>query len=324
MKATSRPWARGDVPLVWRSDTCIEMGWPPQQVRIDGVDPAHVAWLVALRGDSTLAQALDAGRTAGLIPSLLQRLVRAAAHCGLMDDASTIPDSLREAPIAVRDALACDIAAARYVYGQEATAVIDRRRSAIVAVEGAGLVADVVAEVLTSAGVGGVIRGPSLHSGSRRHRHAAARHACHVICGAAHPDAASDGDAMALEIPHLAVSAAAGRAVIGPLVVPGRSSCLRCRDLHLADADPTWSRAAVQWLARRPGSVGAGLAHVAGSWAALQVLALVDAGPHRVSVPTLDGALAITLPAALPSWEARPAHPLCGCHWPRTGHGVGA
>ena len=324
MKAILRPWARSDVPLVWRSDSCIEMGWPPRQVRVDNVDAAHVAWLLGLHADATMAEALKAGRSAGLAPSSMRSLVRAAAHCGLLDDASALPEALRDTPLAVRDALACDIAAARFIYGPQAHTVINQRRAATVAVNGSGLLADVVVEVLTSAGIGSIVRERSLHSGSRRHRQSAARHACHVVCDAAHPDAASDVDSLALEIPHLSVSAAAGQAVIGPLVVPGRTSCLRCRDLHLADADPTWSRAAVQWSARKPASVAGGLAYLAGSWAALQVLALVDAGPHHVSVPTLDGALVITLPAAQPTWEARPAHPLCGCRWPHTGRGMSA
>ncbi|MEY3734171.1 MAG: hypothetical protein RL347_1530 [Actinomycetota bacterium] len=291
---------------------------------VDDIDHEHVAWLLALRGEQTLAQALARGRADALKVVTMRRLVRAAIGCGLLDDASTLPRTLRDAPIAVRDAIACDVAAARHIYAQGAHGVIDRRQESSVVVQGNGTVADVAASVLASAGIGRVLPAAVTHSGSRKHRQSAARHACHIICDAAHPDAASGSDAMALDIPHLAVAAAGGRAVIGPLVVPGRTSCLRCRDLHLADADPTWSRAAVQWAARRPSATARGLEHLAGSWAAIQVLSLIDAGPDEACPPTVNGALVITLPAAAPALESRPPHPLCGCRWPRTGRGISA
>lgn len=319
-----RPWARSDVPLIWRSDTCIEMGWPPAEVRLEGVDRDHVAWLLSLKGERTLQRATGEGKAAGLRTATMARLVRAAAQCGLLDDASTLPQSLRESPLALRDSLADDLAAARHLYGTRTHAIIDLRRDATVTVQGDTPLADVVATLLTGAGIGSIVRDQATHSGSRRHRQLGARHACHVLCDAAHPDAAADTDAMALDIPHLAVSAAGPRAVIGPLVIPGRTSCLRCRDLHLADADATWPRAAVQWAARPTARAATGLTHLAGAWAALQALALIDAGSREVQAPTIDGALVVTLPDSMPALQARPPHPLCGCRWPRTGRGMSA
>jgi hypothetical protein len=319
----SRPWTRDDVPLVWRSDTCVEIGWPPRQIRVDGVDHAHIRWLLALGGERALAAALTLGTGQGLSSALMRRLLSAGVWAGLVDDASTLPDSLRDIPVHMRDLVSPDVTAARHLHGATARArdVIDRRRSAEVAVQGDGPVADAVALVLTCAGVAHVVRDQALHSASKRHRRGARDRACHVLCDVAHPDAAADQDAMALDIPHLAVAATGARAVIGPLVIPGRTSCLRCRDLHLADADPSWPRAAVQWSARKPGPVAAGLAHLSGAWAALQVLAVVDAGPAQVYVPVMDGAFIVGLPDAGFTLEPRPPHPLCGCLWPETGSG---
>lgn len=320
----TRPWARDDVPLVWRSDACVEMGWPPLQVRIDGVDRAHVAWLLGLHGDRDLDQALGLGAERGLRPGLMRRLLRAGVRSGLVDDASAMPESLREVPVQVRDLMAPEVSAARHLHGGTARAreLIDRRRRAEVSLQGTGQVADAVALILTSAGVGSVVQDRAPHSSSKRHRRGIGQRACHVLCDTAHPDAASDPEAMALDIPHLAVTVAGARAVIGPLVIPGRTSCLRCRELHLADADESWPRAAVQWATRRPGPAAAGLAHLAGAWAALHALAVIDAGPRLVRVPVMDGALIVGLPDADIRREARPAHPLCGCLWPETGSGV--
>lgn len=322
----SRPWVRDDVPLVWRSDTCVEFGWPPRHARLDGVDHAHVAWLLGLRGQHELAAAVALGTQDGLRPSTMRRLLSAGVRCGLVDDAAVMPAALRDEPVHVRDLVAGDMATARHLHGATAAArdVIDRRRAAEVAIQGTGPVADVVAMVLTGAGVGRVVQDRVTHSASKRHRRAVNDRACHVLCDAAHPDAASDPDAMALDIPHLTVGAIGARAIIGPLVIPGRTSCLRCRDLHLADADPDWPRIAVQWSAHRPGQVAAGLAHIAGAWAALHALAVVDAGPGVVDVPAMDAALIVSLPDAGFHREARPPHPLCGCRWPETGRGTGA
>lgn len=320
----SRPWARDDVPLVWRSDNCVEIGWPPRAARIDGVDRAHIAWLLGLQGEHDLAGVLAAGVRQGLQPALMRRLLVSAVRSGLVDDAGAMPQSLRDAPLHVRDLVAPEVVAVRHLHGAtpRAREVIDRRRSAEISVQGGGAVADAVALVLTSAGIGNVVQESAVHSGSRRHRRTALDRVCHVLCDSAHPDSAADPDAMALDIPHLSVAVNGPRAAIGPLVLPGRTSCLRCRDLHLADADPAWPRVAVQWSARRPGPVAAGLAHLAGSWAALQTLALVDAGPESVHVPTVDGALIVRMPDADVVREPRPPHPLCGCLWPETGAGV--
>lgn len=320
----ARPWVRDDVPLVWRTDTCVEVGWPPRQARIEDVDADHVAWLLGLRGQVGLDDALAGGAARGLRPAAMRRLLRAGVSSGLVDDAAAMPESLRDLPVRARDLLAADLASARHLHGGTAgaRAIIDRRRSAEVSVQGTGPVADVIAMVLTSAGIGSIVSDRPAHSSSRRHRRSTVDRACHVLCDSSHPDASSDSDAMALDIPHLAVCAAGTRGVIGPLVIPGRTSCLRCRDLHLADADPTWPRAAVQWASRRPTDVPAGLAHLSGAWAALQVLAVVDAGPASVSVPTMGGAIVVSLPDATVDLEPRPAHPLCGCLWPETGRGT--
>ena len=300
------------------------MGWPPRQARVTGVDREHVAWLLSLRGDRDLAQAWRDGRASGLRAATMRRLAGVAVLCGLLDDAAALPATLREAPLAVRDGLAGEIAAVRQLHGAASHDLIDRRRQAEVVVHGEGTLAESVSLSLAGAGIGSVVRMAPLRSTSRRHRRAAARQACHVLCTSVHPDAAADTDAMAMDVPHLAVAAAGPQAVIGPLVIPGATSCLRCRDLHLADADPSWPRVAVQWSVRRAAPVAAGLAQLAGAWAALQVIALVDAGHAIPELPTLDGAVVITLPSAAPELVPRPAHPLCGCGWPRTGHGLGA
>src|SRR6202042_974828 len=42
------------------------------------------------------------------------------------------------------------------------------------------------------------------------------------------------------DVPHLAVCAREAIGMVGPLVRPGVSACLRCLDLARADRDPGW------------------------------------------------------------------------------------
>lgn len=56
---------------------------------------------------------------------------------------------------------------------------------------------------------------------------------------------------LAADVPHLAVTIGDADAVVGPLVVPGRTPCLRCRDEHRLAAEPWWPAVAAQLLRRR-------------------------------------------------------------------------
>jgi bacteriocin biosynthesis cyclodehydratase domain-containing protein len=118
-------------------------------------------------------------------------------------------------------------------------------------------------------------------------------------------------DVRAAGVPHLAVRAGGDLAVVGPLVLPGSSSCLDCADLHRADRDPAWAALAVQLTVPRRGCPPAdlGLSALTAAVAVLQVLGFLD-GERTAAV---EG----TLELRLPDWRIRrrswPAHPSCSC-----------
>jgi hypothetical protein len=56
---------------------------------------------------------------------------------------------------------------------------------------------------------------------------------------------------------HLPVSFERGRMTVGPVVLPGVSPCLACRDLHERDRDPAWPRMHAQLIGRSAGAIGA-------------------------------------------------------------------
>ncbi|MGI8759909.1 MAG: ThiF family adenylyltransferase, partial [Jatrophihabitantaceae bacterium] len=112
---------------------------------------------------------------------------------------------------------------------------------------------------------------------------------------------------------HLVVRLGPDHGVVGPLVIPGLTSCLRCADLHRLDRDPAWTALAVQLADGRPGAgSGVGVAAIVGGIAAVQALAFLDGDEPAV----VDG----TLELRLPDWRIRrrswPAHPDCDCARP--------
>lgn len=119
------------------------------------------------------------------------------------------------------------------------------------------------------------------------------------------------------DIPHLSVVVRETDVVVGPLVIPGATPCLRCLDLHRAEADPGWGRVLAQLVGgSRRGRVPAQeslLAVLAAHVAALQVLALID-GHARPAA--LGATLEVRLPQGLVRRRRWPAHPECGCRWP--------
>lgn len=59
------------------------------------------------------------------------------------------------------------------------------------------------------------------------------------------------------DISHLPVVFEPGRTTVGPLVVPGSSPCLTCRDLAQVDRDPAWPRLHAQLIGRAAGPISA-------------------------------------------------------------------
>ncbi|WP_409332910.1 ThiF family adenylyltransferase [Trujillonella humicola] len=110
---------------------------------------------------------------------------------------------------------------------------------------------------------------------------------------------------------HLVATVRGETGVVGPLVVPGRSSCLRCADLHRRDADPAWPALAAQLTA---GEVPAGGSTVTSLLTALtaaqQVLAYLDGSGAPA---TLGATVELRVPDLVPARRRWPAHAQCGC-----------
>jgi hypothetical protein len=95
-------------------------------------------------------------------------------------------------------------------------------------------------------------------------------------------------------------------------VLPGRSACLRCLDLHRAAADPCWPTVAAR-LAGWVGSAGPATVVATAALAVEQALLAVDAVFGAEPPPTLDGVLELDLRRGGLRRRRCAPHPDCRC-----------
>ena len=116
-------------------------------------------------------------------------------------------------------------------------------------------------------------------------------------------------------IAHLSVVVRDTDALVGPLVLPGRTACLRCLDLHRCDADPDWPAVLGQFAQRPAGRAGRVLpeetatAAVLAGLVALQVFTHLDGGAPS----SLGATLELLLPEGVVQQRRWSPHPQCGC-----------
>jgi ThiF family len=112
-------------------------------------------------------------------------------------------------------------------------------------------------------------------------------------------------------VPHLVATVRGQTGVVGPFVVPGRTGCLRCADLHRRDADPAWPLLAAQLTAEEQPPGGATTTCLLTAvTAAVQVLAHLDGAGAPV---TLGATVELRPPDLAPRVRLWPPHPGCGC-----------
>ena len=341
-------WSRLNIAttVLWREQGVVQLELGDRRVVVRNVGPGQLSPLLIRRypgedrpaGGSTESEARSqAGRPTRGSPRLTERLHEA----GLLIRAGARDRTDGEVPAY----LAAEFGAMVGRFGDDAATTLARRRRALVAVQGASRISATLAATLAAAGVGRVqLLGTGEASaadnlpggltpddeGGRfsRSGHAAIRRASPdvslspstgfepadlVVLTDAPPVDPAVRDALHLERQaHLAVSVEGSRAIIGPLVLPGRTSCLRCADLIRSERDPAWPLLAVQ-LASRPRHARAisdtSLSVATAGAAAGQVLGYLD----RQEPETLGG----TIEWHLPDWRLRrrswPAHPDCDC-----------
>lgn len=328
---------RPGLRVLTRTDGEVQVGTDPRwAVRLDGLTERETAALLALGAGADSDQlAADTGARLGELAALLR------------DAGLAAPD--RRSPAVLGPA-----AADATVWGLlrpdgDGARVVDARRAAVVGVVGLGPIGLATAGTLAAAGVGTVlvddaspVRSVDVgvcgyrwsDVGSVRER--AAARVLRDIAPDVRTDSAAEPDVVAVVehgaadpartelllgtgTVHLPVLVREADAVVGPLVVPGIGPCLRCLDLHRADADPCWPRIVAQLVGAPPAAEVGAMAAVCAGLAAAAVLRAVDDPPARTRLRT-GTTFEVGLPDVLPRTRTWEVHPDCGC----TSHGAAA
>ncbi|HJU97563.1 MAG TPA: hypothetical protein VJ644_06285 [Jiangellaceae bacterium] len=331
-----RPLVHPALVRAWRDPATVQIGLDPARaVALGGLGPVDTLLLNAIDGVSDERALRDTAGRAGGDPATADRLVRLLRTAGVLVDAD------RATADHPGDRLAPDKASLGLLNrsADAGAAAFRARRRAHVEVRGAGRVGATLARLLGAAGVARVTvddpvrasaadaspgglgtedvgrpRGPALESVLPGSDESVQLPDIVVVAptrGTGRDDAAA---LVRAGVTHLVVRVVETTGIVGPLVVPGRTSCLRCHDLHRTDRDPAWPRILAQVERDPPASPACdvALAALAGALAAQQALSHVDG-----FVPTTaDGTIEIRLPDGLPRRRSWRPHPACGCIWP--------
>lgn len=337
-----RPVLTPSARRLWRDRETLQLGRGSRATILAGVDAGARAALAMLDGTRDRDQLMAAARTAGCPPDRTQALLALLEHAGLLEDAGADRSALQPLAPAERERLTADLGSLALVRGDGGLPAAAYRHEARVLVLGGGRVGAPLAAMLASAGVGAVdvlddgttrpqdagVGGLDLEDVGRS-RGVAAREQLRRAVPSTVPEPAGRPHLVVLapsrpdqleaaielvpdRVPHLLAEVRDTVGVVGPLVLPGRTTCLRCTELTRTDLDPDWPALAAQLAVttRHRDACDGPLAVMVAAQAALQVLLLVDGTADPASVGG-------TLELALPDWRWRrrtwPLHPACGC-----------
>jgi bacteriocin biosynthesis cyclodehydratase domain-containing protein len=134
-----------------------------------------------------------------------------------------------------------------------------------------------------------------------------------VLADALAPDPAQVARLHAAGTAHLPARLRDGVGIVGPLVLPGRTACLGCLELHRSARDPAWPTVAAQLVGRR-GRADPTAAAATAALTTEQALAALDAtvsGSERP--PTLETTIELDVTAATITRRTWTPQPGCRC-----------
>ncbi|MBA3338258.1 MAG: thiamine biosynthesis protein ThiF [Geodermatophilaceae bacterium] len=329
---------------MWRDPHTLQIGTDPTTgVLVSGLELPTATWLTNLDGSRSEAEILTDAGAAGLDLAAAVRIMSGLRRAGVLLTGPIGAESLIEAGPLLPELVA--LTGAEPAPGQGSQTLADRAARHVV-IDGANRIGVPLAAILAASGVGRLsfldaesvrrcdaavgglspddegqprtmaaqraIRRVSPLAGTRAELAAAAPDLV-ILCQpwTVHDPLHTDGPVQ--RSTHLAVAVREGTVVIGPLVVPGQTSCLSCAERHRTDRDPRWPAVAAQLVAtpnramHEPTSV---LGTLAAALAAGQVLDHLDG----MKVPEIIDA---TLELRPPDWQLHrrrwPPHVDCGC-----------
>jgi bacteriocin biosynthesis cyclodehydratase domain-containing protein len=270
------------MPVLLRPDGTVQVGWDPRRAVL--VQPPNGLSCSAL---ADLLRAMQDGVSADNLAAL------ASAH-GLADIGSLISA----------------LTAAGVLRTDSPDSPPRERRSAAIRIHGRGPLSDLLA---------GALRCSGSRVATSRLGHATVSSATTdlvVLSDFLVADPRLVRELQAARVPHLPVRIRDGVGLIGPLVLPGATSCLNCADLHRGDRDAAWPAVAAQ-LQGAVGTADRATVLATAAVALDQVNRVVDAirGGRRGDEPppTLNATLEFDVGTRTTVVRRWTRHPRCSC-----------
>jgi hypothetical protein len=336
--------------MLWRDSSTVQLGIDARHaVRLEGLSPGALTVLSLLDGSRDRDTVLADAHGRGVDPADVAALLTALADQRLLDDATArlAEDADRLLPDLAHLSLLADEPG-------DAAHRLRERALRTVLVVGAGRVGAQVAALLAAAGVGALrvldprpalvsdaAPGGLLPADAGRARSSAAAAAAiraggrRVLASTGEPceadlygadltvvapdcyDAVSPallGLLRSLGARHLLAGVRDTAGIVGPLVVPGLTACVRCLDLARAERDPGWPAVSAQLrvpAGTAPSACDVALATAVAGLAAGQALAVLD--DAATALACVDATLELRLAEGSLRRRRWRAHPDCGC-----------
>ena len=263
--------------------------------------PEQKRWLLDLTGDKSAEDAVQlfVENNAQLDASTesLHRIIRLGLCSAAILDGNTVPTIARWRPHKTHD-IESEFTHAQLTYsgsGQHDVAgTIDVRCATRVYVSGVNHLARQIRSFVRIAGF--------------QLTDSAAQASIHVLPSISHAEVLDHDFSHEEQLPHIHVGIRHDKSMVGPLVIPGQSSCLRCAYLHRRDQDLTWPQQVIGWRNSIQFSTADPILTYTTAAFTVNVIRTWIDGFH----PT-NRAWSSSLPLPVFREEPRPAHPLCGC-----------
>ncbi|BBX48534.1 hypothetical protein GCM10009641_04200 [Mycobacterium cookii] len=265
------------LPVLLRPDGAVQVGWSPRRAVL--IRPPR-----------------------GLTATGLATLLRAMHSPVPMSELQRQADGLNDGEL-------------RDLVGQLVTAGVATRgrrqrpaRSASIRVHGRGPLSELLLDGLRCSGA------RVKHSSQRHAAVTAAEADLVVLADNLVTDPRMLRDLHANGVAHLAVRVRDGTGLVGPLVVPGVTSCLGCADLHRRDRDAAWPAVAAQ-LRDTVGVADRATVLATAALALSQVNRVIGAvrGSDPAPPQALNATLEFDVHAGSIVARQWPRHPLCSC-----------
>ncbi|MBJ7479191.1 hypothetical protein [Rhodococcus sp. (in: high G+C Gram-positive bacteria)] len=273
------------IAVLSRPDGRLQLGWTP--------------------GRAVLLT-LPAGVDARAVKSILRTMDGSKSRAAILWEASR-----RGIPTSVTEQFLAQLADSGFVH----TA---RRNTATVRIHGVGPLSDAVERALVTSGVS--------TRRSRGYRNTDVVRSWNEQLVVLADDVVTDprlvSDLVRCGLPHLSVRIRDGNGVVGPLVLPGRSSCLRCADIIRSELDPHWLHLSAQLLgsaghaesAMIHASVALALAEIDATLGALDLPGVEDL-PSAATAASLSSTLEIALRPYRITTRRWPRQISCSCQY---------